>query len=106
MRADYKKYLDQMLHVLLYGYWKYSQSPVISLAGPQPGRLLKMAASFSPEHTEADDQLVRCYDILKAIHAKVMYLLPTRLPLLVISTYMVSVKGVCRVSACCFCCPE
>ena len=30
-----------------------------------------MAASFSPEHTEADDQLVRCYDILKAIHAKV-----------------------------------
>ncbi len=46
-----------------------SVAPVISL-NEQPGKILKVASQMSVDYTEADDQLLRCLDILKEIHKK------------------------------------
>lgn len=43
-------------------------SPVISLHNP-PGKLLKMAPQSSQEYSESDDQLPRCLELLRSLHA-------------------------------------
>lgn len=42
--------------------------PVIALHQPKPGVTLRMATRTSPQYTEADDQLLRCLDLLSGLH--------------------------------------
>jgi FCP1-like phosphatase family protein len=46
-----------------------SPAPAISLH-ETPGKILKIASQTTAEYTECDDQLLRCLDVLKAIHSK------------------------------------
>jgi len=53
------------------------KSPVVSLH-LNPGKLLTMAPHCSPEYTEADDQLLRCLDIIRDLHKQ--YYVPPSIP--------------------------
>eukprot|EP01034_Spumella_vulgaris_P029447 gene29447-36505_t len=45
-------------------------TPVISLAGQYPGSILKTVPQTSNEFSEADDQLIRCLEIVREIHTR------------------------------------
>ncbi len=45
-------------------------TPVIALSGEFPGRIIKTISQSSNEYSGADDQLVRCLDIVREIHRR------------------------------------